>query len=109
MKVVIDTAEDVIKTSEITKKHLVVAIIEGEPCILGKAFGQLDECLSFFVLADRNIEGNCITVGNGYGYSEEENSIQAMVEFAIKDRQKVEVFQQKDWKQALQWLIDNAQ
>lgn len=100
--------QDTILTSEITNNHLIVAIIEGEPCILGRGYYELPKKLIFFYLYGHGGQ-KIITEGNGRDFHELD-TIQKMVEYAItaNNKNKLAVYNQDDWKLALQWLIDNA-
>ena len=104
MKTIIqEDTQDTILTNDITEQHIVVAIIYEQPCILSKGWGQDESKLQFNILVDS------FMFGNGYDFSPKHNTIKKMVEKAMKDsNNKVAVFHQSDWKQALQWLIDNA-
>ena len=94
--------QDTILTSEITDRHLVVAVINNEPCILTKGHGETKDRLCFMSI------GDAFTNGNGYRFGTLE-TIKDMTERAMSDKDsKVAVFPQSDWKAALQWLIDNA-
>lgn len=95
--------QDTILTKDITSYHIVVAIMDGKPCILAKDYNLSDEELSFLIINDG------ITRGNGFDFSKDECTPQLMVEYALKFKTKqIAVFKEKDWKLALQWLIDNA-
>ena len=90
-----------ILTSKINKKHIVVRIIGGKPAILYcKRFDDLST-LSFLCLHYET------TIGNKFTHYEC-NSVKEIVEYGLSYDYKIEVFHQKDWKKALQWLIDNA-
>lgn len=95
-------AEETILTSEINEKHIIVSIIEGQPCILTKGYYQSQDQQSFKVISDK------FTIGNSY-YSNGFETIERIVSHAIMKKNKVEVFHEKDWKKALQWLIDNCE
>ena len=97
--------QDTILTSDITDSHLVVAVINGQPRILGRGWMQSGESLTFFALKGSM---ECITTGNGIPYSDDENTPQKMVEYTLTHNNPVAVFPQSDWKAALKWLIDNA-
>jgi len=108
MKPIISTGtKDTILTSEITWNHLIVAVIQGEPCILGRGYNEVDSNIPFFVLKN-NCGSKCITTGNGYPRSPKEDTPQKMVEFFIKQGEKVAVFHQDDWRDALTWLLENT-
>ncbi len=96
--------QDTILTSEITDKHLVVAVIKAQPCILTKGYDQGNKDLSFFTF-DRYF-----SYGNGYSLTDDYDTIQKMVDYWLcdKDCKAIAVFHESDWKKALQWLIDNA-
>ena len=94
---------ETILTSDITDIHLVVGIIFDRPSILSKGYTEGREELTFCNLEDTFV------YGNGFNYTSADNTIQKMVELAIDNTEnKVAVFKQDDWKQALQWLIYNA-
>ena len=95
--------QDTILTKDITEQHIVVAVVNKFPCFLTKSYFEPDEGLSFQQL---NFGEN---KGNGYSYSSDEYTSRLVVEHVLKNiTDKVAVFKQDDWKQALQWLIDNA-
>ena len=92
--------KDVILTNKITKSHIVVGIdLYKHPVILtNKDYDTEDYKLTLF--------NSGFTQNNGYGKFE---SIQELVEYYMDSGWKLEVFHQKDWKKALQWLINNAE
>ena len=90
-----------ILTSEITNNHIVVGIKNGKPIILTNS--GLNEVNYKFALLDSNFTNrNC--------YGSDGESIKTAVDGIIihSGNAKLEVFHEKDWKKALQWLIDNA-
>ena len=94
--------QDTILTSEITNNHIVVGIYHGKPIILTNS--NFDEVNYRFALLDskftnRNSYGSC---GRSI-----KTAIDKMIIHCIEV--KLEVFHEKDWKKALQWLIDNAE
>lgn len=92
--------EDVILTSKITTKHIVVGLDSyNNPVILTTEKYGIEK----YKLTLMN-EG--FTRNNGYGEFE---SIQKLVKFYIREGWKLEVFHEDDWKKALQWLINNAE
>jgi hypothetical protein len=104
MKIQTQKQNDVINIEDINEDYLVVAVIHGSPRILSKGWGEDNSQFSFFNLKDD------FTLGNGIPYSDETNTIQKMIERAIQEpNSKIEVFHQRNWKEALQWLIDNAE
>ena len=92
--------KNVILTNEITKSHIVVGLdLYKRPVILtNKEYDTEDYKLTLF--------NSGFTRSNGYGKFE---SIQELVEFYMDSGWELEVFHEKDWKKALQWLIDNAE
>ena len=91
--------EYAIPVNEITHKHIVVAIDESnDPVILGNSDCGGDD-YKFLCLSEGFSMGNCYVSFN---------SMQSCVENYIKKGWKMQVFNQDDWKKALQWLIDNA-
>lgn len=97
--------QETILTSEITERHLVVAVICGYPCILSKGYDQSNKKLSFYII------DNEFSSGNGYELTDDYDTIQKMVDFYLSDGncKSIAVFHESDWKKALQWLIDNAE
>lgn len=95
--------QDTILTSEITNRHIIVGINGSNyPCILYKPHSNDMSSLTFGAIS------NNMVYGNGWNFSSKENSIQKMVEYALKNGWQIAVFKECDWKLALQWLIDNA-
>lgn len=94
---------------DITEKHLVVGVINGNPCILGKGFQEHMDKLSFLLLYVP-FGDSIITIGNGYSPTKYiGNYLHFIIEKHIKEGDnKVEAFQSKDWRKALQWLLDNT-
>ena len=93
-------SKDVILTNEITKSHIVVGLnLYKRPVILtSKDYDSEDYKFTLF--------NSGFTRNNGYGKFE---SIRELVEYYMNLDWKLEVFHEKDWKKALQWLIDNAE
>lgn len=109
MIVVTTRQTSTIHISEVDQlKHIVVAVIDGLPTILGKGYHEPKEQLSFLILGTDQPNTNTITRGNGYSYNNEDDTVEKMILRAIHNGHKVEVFEKRDWKYALQWLIDNA-
>lgn len=92
--------EDVILTSEITDSHIVLAVISKSPCILTKVYVEPESKMKFVTLSN--------SFSYGLGYTSPFNTLKETVEWAINKGYPIAVFHQEDWKQALQWLIDNA-
>lgn len=110
MKILLEQekSKEKILLKDITEDHLVVGIISGNPCILGKGFRESENKLIFFLLHGGYRE-SIITVGNGYSsYKSTENYLHHIIERFIKNGNKVEAFESKDWRKALKWLIDNT-
>jgi hypothetical protein len=104
MKIQTQKQNDVININDITREYLVVAVINGNPTILSKGWGQDITQLRFKQINES------FTEGNGWVFSSEANTIQKMIEMAIQEPNlKIEAFHQRNWKEALQWLIDNAE
>ena len=92
--------QDTILTSEITGRHVVVGCSKTkEPMILTRE-NFIDGTFSFRILHD------AFTSGNGY---DDFDTIEEATNDRINKNSKIEVFEEKDWKKALQWLIDNAE
>lgn len=98
-----------IDSDKITDHHIVVTVFGSAkaPCILGKAYGQPDEKLQWFMIGNTK-DGRGFMVGNGYSLSDTHNSIQDIVDQTIDMGYQVQVYEQHEWRQALLWLIDNA-
>ena len=81
-------------------KHIVVGVHKNDkPVILTREdFGC--GCFSF-----RDLKSSFT---NGNGWSDYDTLKEAISSDISSDRFKIEVFENKDWKGALQWLIDNA-
>ena len=94
--------QDTILTSEITNNHIVVGIHHGKPIILTNS--DLNEVNYRFALLDSNF-----TNRNCYGSCGESIRIAVDKMIIYGEKVKLEVFHEKDWKKALQWLIDNAE
>ena len=94
--------QDTILTSEITNNHIVVGIHHGKPIILTNS--DLNEVNYRFALLDSNF-----TNRNCYGACGESIRIAVDKMIIYGEKVKLEVFHEKDWKKALQWLIDNAE
>ena len=106
MKVILNNKDkNTINIQDVTENHLVVGIIDNTPCILGKGMSEDDENVIFFTLNNHSDEDGLITSGYGLGI---EHSIKEMIKSELENDNLVEVFEPKDWKKALQWLIDNC-
>lgn len=99
--------EDFIEVDEITFNHLIVAVINGIPTILGKGYHEKNEKLGFFILHNNNVN---ITLGNGYQLLPTADTPASMIKEAYKKFPgcEIRVYESKDWKQALKFLINNA-
>ena len=93
--------EDFILTNKITSNYIVVGLDldNNNPVILTKESYNIENYK--FTLIN-----NGFTRNNGFRNFE---SIQKLVEYYVKEGCRLEVFHEKDWKKALQWLIDNAE
>ena len=93
-------SKDVILTNKITSNHIIVGLdLYNHPVILTKENYDIEKySLTLF--------NSGFTRNNGYGKF---GSIQELVEYYMNSGWKLEVFHEKDWKKALQWLIDNAE
>ena len=94
--------QDTILTSEITNNHIVVGIHHGKPIILTNS--NFDEVNYQFTLLDSKFTNRNIYGTNGESIK---TAIDKMIIYGGKV--KLKVFEEKDWKKALQWLIDNAE
>ena len=92
--------ENVILINKITINHIIVGLdLNNDPVILTNENYNIEK----YKLTLLNRE---FTQNNGYGNFK---SIKKLVEFYMNSGWKLEVFHQKDWKKALQWLIDNVE
>ena len=90
--------EETILTNEITSQHIVVGIRALSPVILSKT--DYENGKYCFICVDEEFTNhNCYP---------EFNTIKDAVEDQMRNGQTIEVFHERDWKKALQWLIDNA-
>ena len=71
MTPIIVTKDTTISTADITWNHVVVAIINEKPCLLGKGFDEPAEKLSFRVIGSDNKEADTATgtFGNGWDFN----------------------------------------
>ena len=94
--------QDTILTSEITVNHIVLGILDKKPALLYLGnYGIQQNGYSFKSIS------NGLLNENGWSYND--NTITQAVDTGIKNGWEIEVFEEKDWKKALQWLIDNAE
>lgn len=103
MKVVLTSQpQDVISLDKLTNRHIIVGIISDQPCYLTTPFGK--EQYNFVSI------GNGGTYGNGYqvGWNRDRVTLLENVEAQLKRGEQVQAFPQKEWRKALQWLLDNA-
>ena len=92
--------KDVILIDKITTNHIIVGLNKyNDPVILTNGIYDSND----FAFSPINNE---FTNRNAYNHY---NSIQEAIKHSFQDFWKIEVFHQKDWKKALQWLIDNAE
>ena len=102
MKIQTQKQNDVINIEDINEEYLVVAVIDGNPTILSKGFNEEKTQFGFFKL------NTDFTIGNSYKFNNY-GTIQKMIEKVLGcPEDKIEAFHQRNWKEALQWLIDNA-
>lgn len=99
MKPIIEKEQkDVICIEDITREHIVVSVYNNRPSIVTcEAYN--DEKYRIRPISDSFI------IGNGFGFH---GSIKEKIMEAMKENYPIAVFHQSNWKQALQWLIDNA-
>lgn len=102
MRLVENSPDEILIKDVKPELHIVVAVIEGRPCILSKGFDELDNKYSFKALSDSGTNGN--------GYSRKEADFHETIRYYNSDNtlNRLNVFHEDDWKQALKWLIDNA-
>lgn len=102
----------IITLDKVQDNHIIVAVINNKPCILGKGYNQPFKDFAFFIISSN--ESANITTGNSY---KADNTIQGTCEEVLRDflsqhlnstNRKVAVFNQDDWKEALSWLINNC-
>jgi len=106
---IITTNDSTIHVERIdSAEHIVVANIDGNPCILGKGYDEPTTCLSFFIIGSMALGKGYqpITRGNGYNIGDDYDTVAKMVLKAIDMGYEVEVFHKTDWVKALEWLIN---
>ena len=97
MKIICENYKDAILLKELTPTdYIIVGYIGGNPVILTPDT-NLGGKYSF-----RSISGG-ITYGEGY--SSDTGFKDTLTEYK---EEELQAFKNKDWKEALQWLIDNA-
>lgn len=77
-------------------EHIIVALRNGEPFIVTRLGYELGN-FKAICLSDEFLNGN--------GYSEKPTLEQVLDSDKFEE---IQVFENKDWRKALQWLIDNA-
>ncbi len=97
---IIEKVEKGILIDNIKDHHIVVAVINRNPCILTRA--GFNSGPYFFVC----IDDKCIE-GNSYRYGKQE-SIKSAINNAFGPNTEIEVFEGNDWRRALIWLSENA-
>jgi hypothetical protein len=109
MKIITEQTEKSIHVSKINADdHIVVAIINGKPTILGKGYHEGMDKLTFFILGGDGVSSP-MTNGNGYDYSHKDDTVEKMIRKVLaNENNKVEVFHVTEWRAALEWLLDNA-
>ena len=108
MKPVLNTKNEIYVSDIDEKEHIVVAVIYNCPCMLGRGYDETRDNLNFFLLGSNNEFNHTITTGNGYNFTHTEDTVQKIVIKAISMGHKVEVFNKQDWRDALNWLMDNT-
>ena len=102
MKVILEK-QDTIELSEVTNKHILVAVVGIDAFIYTMGdYNNLKTSQMLCVSDD-------VTVGTKFS-SDAYNgkTIQEVCKQLIEYREKFEVFNQCDWKKALEWLIENV-
>ena len=95
-----DNDRNVILINKITNRHLIVGHnYRKEPIILTN---EKFDTRNFKFTSINDL----FTQSNSYNSF---NSIKEVIEYYLNKEWNIEVFHQKDWKKALQWLIDNAE
>ncbi|NET30717.1 MAG: hypothetical protein F6K19_01770 [Cyanothece sp. SIO1E1] len=95
-------SENGLMPHEITKHHIVVGTTINNELLILYREGYQKGIHKFGDLSDGFIEGN------SYNYSKAD-LVTALYKFNKNEHIKdIEVFDQKDWKEALKWLIDNC-
>lgn len=89
---------ETILTSEITRDHIVVAVIHGKPAILSGHEDSQDHTKFLSI--------EFITNGSYFGgtYCGIEYAVNAYIGIT----ENIKVFKKEDWKEAFKWLIDNV-
>jgi hypothetical protein len=97
MKIITDSKQqDTIHVDELTNHHIIVCVNDNNPYILTRDDYRTGK-YRFSQLRDE--------VTNGNGMSGRFDTIKEAVMLRLD---AIAAFHQSDWKQALQWLIDNA-
>ena len=101
MKPILKNREDSIPVNHISSEHIIIGLDNyKKPIILTNS--EYNDNEFAFTCID-----NEFTNRNSY---EKFDSIEEAIEYSINNKGYIiEVFEQKDWKKALQWLIDNAE
>jgi hypothetical protein len=109
MKIITEQTEKSIHVSKINANdHIVVAIINGDPTILGKGYYEGMDKLTFFILGGDD-DSSPITGGNGYDFSHTDDTVEKMIRKVLaNENNKVEAFHVTEWRAAMKWLLNNA-
>lgn len=100
MKIIFEEKKQEINIDDLEDSHIVCAIINNDPCLLTK--DHKNKFKSFKILTENFSKGNSYT-------NNDMNLKSYMVSLNNNFKVKAEAFDEEDWKEALQWLIDNAE
>lgn len=110
MKLIFDKRNtETIHLNDITNNHIIVAIINNDACILDKtAYDDIGH-YRFSILYNSS-EDDILTDGNCYDICGTINNLKTFLTRANQSwpNAKIEVFDKKNWKDALTWLKENA-
>lgn len=94
-------AQDLITPNQVTMNDLIIMVTSNkDPYILTKDYYEDETGLRWLSLSGRPTTGNSL-IKRG-------RSLQEMLGWGLDSEYTIGVFKGRDWKQALQWLIDNA-
>jgi len=106
MHIIFEDNHSAIHIDEIGVDHIVVAVINGKACILGRE--QYNEGTFVFHVVSGYDTLFASNLTNGNRYKVNKDSIKgAIMEFNYANN-RFRVFSAADWKHALQWLIESS-
>lgn len=91
--------EDTILINKITRAHIVVGFRQDGPVFATLGVYEKQNTAKLYCISQRLSDGNAF-----FPFT----SIYDLVKNMVNKGEKVAVFHENDWKDALKWLIDNA-